>query len=85
MHRYNHNVETARSYFPSVVSTHTWEERAETCRLVKAHGMELCCGALINMGETEAQRVELLTQLQELEPTEVPHQLPQPAPRHPPR
>jgi biotin synthase len=71
-HRYNHNIETARSYFPSVVSTHTWDERAETCRLVKAHGMELCCGALINMGESDAQRVELLTQLQELEPAEVP-------------
>jgi biotin synthase len=72
VHRYNHNVETARSYFPSVVATHTWEERAQTCLLVKAHGMELCCGALINMGESDAQRVELLTQLQELEPTEVP-------------
>jgi biotin synthase len=71
-HRYNHNIETARSCFPSVVSTHTWDERAETCRLVKAHGMELCCGALINMGESDAQRVELLTQLQELEPAEVP-------------
>jgi biotin synthase len=72
VHRYNHNVETARSYFPAVVTTHTWDERADTCRLVKAYGMELCCGALINMGESDAQRVELLTQLQELEPTEVP-------------
>ena len=72
VHRYNHNVETARSHFPSIVSTHSWDERAETCRMVKAHGMELCCGALINVGESDAQRVELLTQLQELEPTEVP-------------
>jgi len=72
VHRYNHNVETARSLFPSIVSTHTWDERAETCRMVKTHGMELCCGALINVGESDAQRVELLTQLQELEPTEVP-------------
>jgi biotin synthase len=72
VHRYNHNVETARSYFSSIVSTHTWDERAETCRLVKSHGMELCCGALLNMGESTAQRVELLTQLQELGPNEVP-------------
>ena len=72
VHRYNHNVETARSFFPEIVTTHTWDERAETCHLVRRHGMELCCGALINMGETDAQRVELLTQLQELEPTEVP-------------
>ena len=72
VHRYNHNVETARSFFPTIVTTHTWDERAETCRLVKSHGMELCCGALLNMGESTAQRVELLTQLQELEPAEVP-------------
>ncbi len=72
VHRYNHNVETAQSFFPSVVTTHTWDERVETCRLVLDHGMELCCGALVGMGETDAQRVELLIQLQELGPTEVP-------------
>jgi biotin synthase len=72
VHRYNHNVETARSFFGRVVTTHTWDERAETCRRVRAHGMELCCGALVGMGESDAQRVELMVQLQELAPTEVP-------------
>ena len=72
VHRYNHNLETSRSFFTNVVTSHTWEEREETCRLVRDHGMELCCGALIGMGETDDQRVELLTQLQELDPTEVP-------------
>ena len=72
VHRYNHNLETSRSFFPDVVTTHTWEEREETCRLVRDHGMELCCGALIGMGESDEQRIELLTQLQELDPTEVP-------------
>ena len=72
VHRYNHNLETARSFFDQVVTTHQWEERAETCRLVRAHGMELCSGALIGMGETDAQRVELLLELRELDPTEVP-------------
>jgi len=72
VHRYNHNLETARSFFPNVVTTHTWEEREETCRLVLDHGMELCCGALIGMGETDEQRIELLTELQDLGPTEVP-------------
>jgi biotin synthase len=72
VHRYNHNVETARSFFGRVVTSHSWDERAETCRRVKAHGMELCCGALVGMGETDAQRVELLLQLRELGPTEVP-------------
>jgi biotin synthase len=72
VHRYNHNVETARSFFSEVVSTHTWQERADTCRLVVDHGMELCCGALIGMGESDAQRVELIGQLAELRPAEVP-------------
>ncbi len=71
-HRYNHNLETARSFFPNVVTTHEWEERFETCRLVRAHGMELCCGALLGMGESDAQRLELLEQLRAVEPAEVP-------------
>jgi biotin synthase len=72
VHRYNHNLETARSFFPRIVTTHTWEERFETCRLVREAGMELCCGALLGMGETDAQRVELLLQLREVDPAEVP-------------
>ncbi len=72
VHRYNHNLETSRSFFSSVVTSHTWDDRQETCRIVRRHGMELCCGALIGMGETDAQRVELIVELQELDPTEVP-------------
>ena len=72
VHRYNHNLETARSFFPEIVSTHTWEERWATCELVLEHGMELCCGVLLGMGETDAQRLELLGQLQALRPAEVP-------------
>jgi biotin synthase len=72
VHRYNHNLETARSFFPKVATTHTWEERWDTCQLVKDNGMELCCGALLGMGETVEQRLELLGQLVELDPTEVP-------------
>jgi biotin synthase len=72
VHRYNHNVETARSFFPHIVTTHTWDERFETCRLVTDEGMELCCGVLLGMGETDAQRLELIGQLAELAPAEVP-------------
>jgi len=72
VHRYNHNLETARSYFPEVVTTHTYEERLETCAMVKDAGMELCCGALIGMGESLEQRAELAAQLAALEPHEVP-------------
>lgn len=72
VHRYNHNLETSRSHFPNVVTTHSWEERRETCRLVRAAGMELCCGCLIGMGESLEQRAELAAELAELEPDEVP-------------
>jgi biotin synthase len=72
VHRYNHNLETARSHFPNVVTTHTWEERWETLRLVRAAGMEVCCGGIVGMGETVAQRAEFAAQLAELEPDEVP-------------
>ncbi len=72
VHRYNHNLETARSFFPQVVTTHTWDERAETCRLVRENGMELCCGALVGMGESTEQRVELMLQLRDVDPAEVP-------------
>jgi biotin synthase len=72
LHRYNHNLETARSYFASVVTSHTWEERVDTCRLVREAGMELCCGVLLGMGESDDQRLELLGQLREVDPAEVP-------------
>ena len=72
VHRYNHNLETARSFFPSVVTTHSWEERYQTCLEVKEAGMELCCGVLLGMGENVAQRLELIDQLAELAPEEVP-------------
>ena len=72
VHRYNHNLETAESFFPNIATTHTWAERYNTCKMVKQNGMELCCGALLGMGETVHQRIELLTQLQSLAPTEVP-------------
>jgi biotin synthase len=72
VHRYNHNLEAARSYFPQVVTTHSFEERWETCTLVREAGMELCCGGLVGMGESLEQRAELAVQLAELDPHEVP-------------
>ena len=72
VHRYNHNLETARSHFPEVVTTHTWDERWETLRLVREMGMEVCCGGIIGMGESLEQRAEFAAELGELDPDEVP-------------
>ncbi|HET6893975.1 MAG TPA: biotin synthase BioB [Candidatus Baltobacteraceae bacterium] len=68
----NHNLETSRRYFPSVCTTHSYEERWQTCQLVKRLGMELCCGGIIGMGETVEDRLDFLSALQELQPDEVP-------------
>ncbi len=83
VHRYNHNLETARSYFPDVVTTHTWEERWETLTMVRDAGMEVCCGGIIGMGETIEQRAEFAAQLGELGPDEVPMNFLNPRPGTP--
>jgi biotin synthase len=72
VHRYNHNLETCRSYFPNVVSTHTWEERWDTLRMVRDSGMEVCCGGILGLGESIEQRAEFAAQLASLDPHEVP-------------
>ena len=72
VHRYNHNLETARSFFGEVVTTHTWEERWHTLSMVREAGMEVCCGGILGMGETLEQRAEFAADLAELDPHEVP-------------
>jgi biotin synthase len=72
VHRYNHNLETARSHFPRVVTTHTWQERWETLRMVRGAGMQVCCGGILGLGESVEQRAEFAVQLAELDPYEVP-------------
>ncbi|MDZ4265385.1 MAG: biotin synthase BioB [Mycobacterium sp.] len=72
VHRYNHNLETARSFFTNVVTTHSWEERWGTLQMVREAGMEVCCGGILGMGETLEQRAEFAANLAELDPHEVP-------------
>src|SRR5699024_11238692 len=72
VHRYNHNLETARSFFPQVVTTHTWQERVDTVTMVREAGMEVCCGGILGMGETLAQRAEFAADLAAVDTHEVP-------------
>ena len=72
VHRYNHNLETARAFFPRICTTHSWEERRETCLVVKELGMELCSGGIMGMGESWRDRIDFAYELAELGPAEVP-------------
>jgi biotin synthase len=72
IHRYNHNLETCRSFFPNVVTTHTFDERWDTLRMVRESGMEVCCGGILGLGESVEQRAEFAAQLASLDPHEVP-------------
>lgn len=70
--RFHHNINTSESYYPSVCTTHTWQDRLNTCKLVKKYGMELCCGVILGMGESVEQRVEMAMELAEIEPQSIP-------------
>ncbi|HLI29113.1 MAG TPA: biotin synthase BioB [Chloroflexota bacterium] len=69
---YNHNLETCRAVFPTICTTHTYDERVQTCQYAKAAGMQLCCGGILGLGETPRQRVELAFELRALDPDEIP-------------
>ncbi len=70
--RYHCNIETARSFYPEICSTRPWEDAANTIRTAKSLGLATCCGGLVGLGESLAQRVELLEQIRELDPDSVP-------------
>lgn len=81
--RFHHNINTSKSYYPEVCTTHTFEERLNTCRLVKKYGMELCCGVILGMGESIEQRVEMAMELAEIEPNSIPINILMPIPETP--
>ncbi|MDD4891540.1 MAG: biotin synthase BioB [Phycisphaerae bacterium] len=70
--RYNHNLETSRRFYPSIVSTHAFDDRVNTLRNVKAAGMDICSGGIFNLGETWADRVDMAITLRELGAVMVP-------------
>lgn len=69
---YHHNLETARSFFPQICTTHDYEEDVTTVRLAKAAGMKVCCGGIFGLGESAEQRVELAATLRDLDVDSVP-------------
>jgi len=70
--RFNHNLETSAAFYPSICSTHQYEDRVATAKTVKKVGLDLCCGGLIGMGETLEDRVDLAMALKELKTDSAP-------------
>lgn len=81
--RFHHNINTAKSYYPEVCTTHSWDDRYNTCKLVKKYGMELCCGVILGMGESIEQRVEMALELAEIQPDSIPINILMPIPETP--
>lgn len=69
--RYNHNLETAKSKFAEICTTHTYDDRLKTLRIAREAGLELCTGGILGIGETRQQRLELALELATLFPEEV--------------
>jgi len=65
---YNHNIDTSPEFYPKIVSTHTFEDRLNTIGSVQRAGMQVCCGGILGMGETVADRLRMLEVLCNFDP-----------------
>lgn len=72
VHRYNHNVNTSRSHYSHITTTHSYDQRVETVNAVKRAGMSPCSGVIVGMGESDAEVVEMAYALRELDADSVP-------------
>lgn len=72
METYHHNLETSRSFFPRICTTHDYEDDVATIRAAKAVGLRVCCGGIFGLGESFAQRIEMALTLRELNVDSVP-------------
>ncbi len=69
---YNHNLETSEAFYPEICTTHPWSERYETCQNVNEAGLVLISGGIFGLGETQEDRISMLSSLKKLNPTSVP-------------
>ena len=69
---YNHNLETSKEFYPQICTTHSWDERYETCKNVNEAGLVLISGGIFGLGESQQDRVSMLESLKSLNPTSVP-------------
>ena len=81
--RFHHNINTCKSYHPEICTTHTYEDRLNTTKLVKKYGMELCSGVILGMGESVEQRIEMALELAEINPDSIPVNILTPIPNTP--
>ena len=65
---YNHNLDTSRAHYDNIVHTHSYDNRLDTLTKVRAAGLKVCCGGIMGMGETRADRVQFLAELAALDP-----------------
>ena len=72
LRRFHHNINTCKSYHSEICTTHTYQDRINTCKAIKEAGIELCCGVIIGMGETIEQRIEMAMELAQIQPNSIP-------------
>ena len=72
LNRFHHNINTCKSYHSEICTTHTYQDRINTCNAIKEAGIELCCGVIIGMGETIEQRIEMAMELAQIQPNSIP-------------
>lgn len=81
--RFNHNINTSKNYHEKICTTHNFDDRVNTVKMLMKHGIEACCGVIVGMGETREDRVDMALSLAELNPKTVPINVLDPIPGTP--
>jgi biotin synthase len=69
---YNHNLESSKEYYPNLCSTHSWNDRFQTCLNIKEAGLALCTGGIFGLGESVEDRISMFNSIKELKPMSTP-------------